>query len=188
MSPYGVESAKTDFLPIVKLEGMRRGGNPAGPPVSESHQILIASGGDCAASASDLIEPRVVLATVKAASRRLRRWPSASLDRRCARRVSNPRPDGETALKPIRETAERFRDSPAMWLGDQTADQTASVSAAGHKPDQGAYPLHHAAHVRASDRADVGRHSGTCLWGRAGWQHVPNDRPCCATEREQRNT
>ena len=73
-----------------------------------------------------------------------------------------------------------------MWLGDHTADQTASVSAAGHKPDQGAYPLHYAAHVRASDRADVGRHSGSCLWGRVGWQHVPNDRPCCAAEREQR--
>ena len=53
------ESAKTDFLPIVKLERMRRGGNPAGPPVSGSHRILIASGGDCAASAPDLIEPRV---------------------------------------------------------------------------------------------------------------------------------
>ena len=49
------QSAKTDFLPIVKLERMRRGGNPAGPPVSGSHRILIASGGDCAASAPDLI-------------------------------------------------------------------------------------------------------------------------------------
>ena len=53
------ESAKTDFLPIVKLARTRRGGNPAGPLVSESHRISMASGGDCAASASDLIEPRV---------------------------------------------------------------------------------------------------------------------------------
>ena len=52
---------KWDFLPIVKLERMRRGGNPAWLFVSESHRILIAiaSGGNCAASASDLIEPRV---------------------------------------------------------------------------------------------------------------------------------
>ena len=52
---------KWDFLPIVKLERMRRGGNPAWLFVSESHRILIAiaSGGNCAASAADLIEPRV---------------------------------------------------------------------------------------------------------------------------------
>jgi len=34
----------------------------------------------------DLIERCAVLAAVKAASRRLRRWPSASLDRSSARR------------------------------------------------------------------------------------------------------
>jgi hypothetical protein len=108
---------RASFLPIVKLERMRRGGNPAGPPVSGSHRILIASGGGCAASAPDLIEPRVVLAAVKTASRRLRRWPSVSLDRRCARRVSNPRPDRETALKPIRETGERFRGNTPPLCG-----------------------------------------------------------------------
>ena len=37
-------------------------------------------------SSPDLIERCTVLATVKTASRRLRRWPAASLDRRCARR------------------------------------------------------------------------------------------------------
>ena len=37
-------------------------------------------------SSPDLIERCTVLATVKTASRRLRRWPAASLDRRSARR------------------------------------------------------------------------------------------------------
>ena len=37
--------------------------------------------------ASNLIKPRAVLATVKPASRRLLRWPTASLDRRSARRT-----------------------------------------------------------------------------------------------------
>jgi hypothetical protein len=55
----GRGKTKTDFLPIVKLERMRRGGNPAGLLVSGSHRISMASGGDYAASASDLIEPRV---------------------------------------------------------------------------------------------------------------------------------
>jgi hypothetical protein len=36
----------------------------------------------------DLAEPDAVLAAVKTATRRLRRWPSASLDRGCARRSS----------------------------------------------------------------------------------------------------
>ena len=35
---------------------------------------------------SDLIKPGAVLAPIKAAARRLRRWPTASLDRSCARR------------------------------------------------------------------------------------------------------
>src|SRR5579871_2115491 len=40
---------------------------------------------------------RAVLGAVKAASRRLRRWPAASLDRTCARRAMlNPGRDGET--------------------------------------------------------------------------------------------
>jgi hypothetical protein len=52
---------KMGYLPIVKLKRIRRDGNPAGLFVAESHRILIAiaSGGNCAASASDLIEPRV---------------------------------------------------------------------------------------------------------------------------------
>jgi hypothetical protein len=37
-------------------------------------------------SSPDLIERCAVLAAVKTASRRLRRWPAASLDRRSARR------------------------------------------------------------------------------------------------------
>ena len=36
----------------------------------------------------DLPELRAVLAAVKHASRRLRRWPAAMLDRSCARRLS----------------------------------------------------------------------------------------------------
>jgi hypothetical protein len=35
---------------------------------------------------ADQFERRAVLTAVKTASRRLRRWPAASLDRRCARR------------------------------------------------------------------------------------------------------
>ena len=38
-----------------------------------------------------LFEPCVVLTAVKAAARRLRRWPSASLDRGCARRFEQRR-------------------------------------------------------------------------------------------------
>jgi hypothetical protein len=38
------------------------------------------------ATRPDPLNPRAVLATVKVASRRLWRWPSANLDRVCARR------------------------------------------------------------------------------------------------------
>jgi hypothetical protein len=39
-------------------------------------------------STSRAHKPRAVLTTVKAATRRLRRWPAASLDARCARRTT----------------------------------------------------------------------------------------------------
>jgi hypothetical protein len=43
-----------------------------------------------------LTEPGAVLAAVKHATRRLRRWPAAMLERDCARRLCNLRPDKET--------------------------------------------------------------------------------------------
>ena len=49
--------------------------------------------------APDLIEVRAVRAAVKTALRRLRRWPPANLDRRCARRsVARQVGGGETGL------------------------------------------------------------------------------------------
>jgi hypothetical protein len=55
---------------------------------------------------------RAVLAIVKAASRRLRRWPSASLDDRCARRAYELRPGRRNGLlRPNKETDQTI--SPA---------------------------------------------------------------------------
>ena len=51
-----------------------------------------------------LDQPAAVLARVKTASRRLRRWPSASLDPGCARRPRDLRPGRRNAARPNRET------------------------------------------------------------------------------------
>ena len=55
------------------------------------HPSLTAQSSLTAAAMTSLNVPtpksRAVLTTVKAAARRLRRWPAASLDRRCARRT-----------------------------------------------------------------------------------------------------
>src|SRR5262249_33826795 len=50
-------------------------------------------------------KPGAVLALVKAAARRLRRWPAASPDERCARRPLQPRPGRRNGLlRPNKET------------------------------------------------------------------------------------
>ena len=46
-----------------------------------------------------------MLAAVKTASRRFKRWPSASLDRSCARRVVIRRPGRRNGAPPNRETS-----------------------------------------------------------------------------------
>jgi hypothetical protein len=51
------------------------------------------------------IEPGAVLAAVKHASRRLRRWPAAILDRACARRLAVIRPGRKNAAQPNRKTS-----------------------------------------------------------------------------------
>jgi hypothetical protein len=48
-----------------------------------------------------------VLATVKTAARRLRRWPSASPDRNCAQRRIAVRPGQGNASQPNKETSFR---------------------------------------------------------------------------------
>ena len=48
---------------------------------------------------------RAVLAAVNTASRRLWRWPPASVDRRCARRASSFRPGRRNGPQPNRETS-----------------------------------------------------------------------------------
>jgi hypothetical protein len=51
-----------------------------------------------------LDQPATGLACVKTASRRLRRWPAASLDPGCARRPGDLRPGRRNAARPNRET------------------------------------------------------------------------------------
>jgi hypothetical protein len=77
-----------DFLPVVKGE---KGG--AVTPPERACLIRIRYGHRLwrrllVGYTSDPVEPRAVLAAVKTASRRFRRWPSASLDRHCARRAA----------------------------------------------------------------------------------------------------
>jgi hypothetical protein len=60
-----------------------------------------------AAAVPDLVEAGVVLAAVKTAARRLRRWPSASLDRHCARRCAITQAGAEKRPKLGRETSSR---------------------------------------------------------------------------------
>ena len=64
------------------------------------------------------LERDTVLAAVKDASRRLRRWPAAILDRGCARRHSaTAGRDEETALQSNQETdQERLRRLPSHSL------------------------------------------------------------------------
>jgi hypothetical protein len=57
-----------------------------------------------AGSCPGLDQPAAVLACVKTASRRLRRWPAASLDPGCARRPRDRRPGRRNAARPNRET------------------------------------------------------------------------------------
>lgn len=51
-----------------------------------------------------------MLAAVKDASRRLRRWPAAILDRGSARRSNGPRPGRGNAAQPNKETSRRSRN------------------------------------------------------------------------------
>jgi hypothetical protein len=54
----------------------------------------------------DPIERRAVLTAVKTASRRLERWPSASLDSRCARHAADPQAGTEKRPTPNQETSQ----------------------------------------------------------------------------------
>ena len=54
----------------------------------------------------DPIERRAVLTAVKTASRRLERWPSASLDCRCARHAADPQAGTEKRPTPNQETSQ----------------------------------------------------------------------------------
>ena len=148
---------------------IRWGGNPACQVISVTQRTDMLQ---ICGSASDLIKPRAMLAAVKTASRRVHGGLRPVLTA-AARGAAPPSGrDGETALQPNRETetgvAPIEQPRPAMWLGDHAADQTASVSVAGRKPDQAVYPLHYAKRGRASDRVGVERHSGFCFWGHAG--------------------
>ena len=159
-----------DGLPTNKQgEKMQRGGNPA-----KAVRLLFApnidKGCSRAASTSDLIKRRAVLAAVKTAppyGGGL--WPVLTAAARSAFQSSagTEKPRSSRTEKLQKKFAlEHLR--LAMWLCDRTADQRAFASAAGHKPDQAIYPLHFGAHGRASDRVGVGRRSGFCFWGRAG--------------------
>jgi len=59
-------------------------------------------------------KPGAVLSTVKAATRRLRRWPAASLDRACARRhgQSSGRDEGMLTSVEQRDDAVRQPNQP----------------------------------------------------------------------------
>ena len=76
-----------DFLPIVK----GKNGGAVTPPGGRIRiqNIDKGSGREFLAIAPDLLKPRAVLVAVKIAARRRRRWPSANLDRHCARRDAN---------------------------------------------------------------------------------------------------
>ena len=60
-----------------------------------------------AAAVPDLIKAGAVLAAVKTAARRLRRGPSASVDRHCARRCAIAQAGAEKRPKLDRETSSR---------------------------------------------------------------------------------
>jgi hypothetical protein len=64
----------------------------------------------------DLSEPGAVLAAVKHASRRLRRWPAAMLDRSCARhREGNQAGAEKRSNQPNRETLKRGSIPVSPW-------------------------------------------------------------------------
>ena len=72
-------------------------------------------------------EDGVVLAAVKHAARRLRRWPSAMLDRGCARRLAQTRPGRRNGpAQPNRETP---------LAAQQTAQGSVPRVAGGSLPD-----------------------------------------------------
>jgi len=51
---------------------------------------------------------RAVLTALNAASRHLQRWPSASVDRLCARRIAKVRPGRRNAVQRNKETSLQF--------------------------------------------------------------------------------
>ena len=135
-------------------------------------------------------EPRpvqlgTVLAAVQTAARRLRRWPTASLDRLCARR-SAVRQVG-TEKRPGSRTEKPQKGRSMMWWPDGNNGQTESVVAGGRMPLRGVCLRHRGWHVRASARVDAVRHSECGSRDRAESQRVPNGRQCCAIERAKRS-
>jgi hypothetical protein len=74
-----------------------------------------------------------VLATVKHATRRLRRWPAAMLDRDCARRLCNLRPGRRNGpLQPNKETLLQ-EDKPHCKLGRRNRKKDIAISGRPHK-------------------------------------------------------
>ena len=53
-------------------------------------------------------------------------------------------------------------------------------------PRQAVCPRHHGEHVRANGHVCAAQYIGRDTWDRAGWRHVPSDRPCRAIGRAQR--
>ena len=152
-----------DFLPLSKRKWA--GGNPLSGLKVESPMR------SCRSDIADLFKRSAVLTVVKTAPRRLRRWPLASLDHRCARRngCCTGR-DGETApsrtekhRRSYRSNNDEVMDSQMLFmkrLPGQNVDRTQSASLGGCMSVRGACLQHRGWRVHASDRVYVKRHNG----------------------------
>src|SRR4051794_8354355 len=76
-----------------------------GLPSVRAHRVWREGGIERDTDVPDLAEPGAVLAPVNTASRRLRRWPAASVDRRCAQRLLLLRPGWRNGPQPNKETS-----------------------------------------------------------------------------------
>ncbi len=179
--------AQWDFLPLSKRKWAG-----VDPWASLKVESLMRS---CTSDIAGLLKQSAVLAILKTAPRRLRRWPSASLDLRCARRngCCTGR-DGETAPSRTEKHRRTHNNDEVMdrqmlfmkRLLGQNVDRTRSVSLEGCMSVRGACLQHRGGRVHASDRAYVKRHNGYDSCDRVAWQHVPNDKRYYATGRVQR--
>ena len=180
-----------DFLPIVKRK--KRGGAVTPP---KGNRSLCGSYVDVARYAPDA----AALCDLNQASRRARgrqdraasRWPSASLDRRCARHGTDLQAGTEKRRfsrteKPCNLLERWPNDLEFIWPTERSADQTVSVAAEARRLNQAVDPRRRAGRGRANGHVRVERHTWHDTWDRFEWRHVPSDRLCCAIGRAQRS-